>query len=182
MKRICCILLAMTLLLLFGCGEEPLSSDETVQTTGTTTVQTQEQQNKRAPSIVLNETVTVNAGTSQWSRIQDGKISKLFVDAPHPYRHYSENHPVLYTEKGGENTVSFSCEPSPKEVKVKAYKMSEKEMKAITLTVATADRKGTPVYTFDLLDDDFYAYTVTLYWDRYDGTDHAVYAFYSKVK
>ena len=183
MKRICFLLLAICLLLLCACGQTPALSDETVQTTTTTSVQGE--QETTPPAVLLNGTQTVNAGSSQWSRMTEEGLTKKVVSAPHPYKYPSEKHPTLYAKKSGKNTVTVTAETqlSPKQVKVSAFKMSEMTRKEIAVdATATTDAQGKTVYTFELLNDEHYAYTVTLYWDRYDGTDYSTYSFYSKVK
>lgn len=178
MKRIFCIFFAVILLCLCACKEKtPLSTDEPT----TTTVETQEE---KPPSIVLNDTHTLEVGSKQWSYLEGSQVVKSYTAAPHPHTYVLEKHPTLFAKKGKENTVSF---PTPtetplKEVQVAAYRMSETDAKAISVEVQSDEKKGTSVYSFSLLDDDYYAYVITLYWERHGNTDYASYYIYSKVK
>ncbi len=183
MKRIYFIFLATCFLLLCACEKTPstLSDEPTAETTVPTG--DGQEQNRRPPAILLNGTQKVEAGSCRWSHITDGEKAQLFVGAPHPHKHYNENHPVLYTETGKKNTVSLSCELPPKEVTVSAFKMSEKETKSIPVAVTEVkDAKGVPTYVVELLTDDFYAYDIQMKWERLEATDSANYSFYSKVQ
>ncbi len=137
------------------------------------------------PNITLRddtETYTLRHGTSRWTfrRRDNEEISTITSDAFPPTHHYSEQHPTLTVSEGKTRFVTVSCEYAPLSLEASCTSMKDKEVRKKLTVVQGEDDKGNPTYTFPLEAEGFFAYTVTLKWERFGKSNLSHYSFYSK--